>query len=1051
MDIKKAELGESPARSLRQSSEDSYEHEFPILPPSAFKDAYDTLHMTDGSLIDMVLVNDIDNETRNNQANGQVAEADGTTNKTKLRVMMLRELRDTYGFQVERVKSRGGKKIYTLLHVTQEALYAEAELSHLRVPLKKTAEGVPITRKNDWYHRVRNKTAPNLKNRFEVKSRSKPERAKIQGTTLVSRFRMDQAHNFKGSENPESLFSKATRSALCGQILENFTWGSEPWQKGIEGAIGRNLFQAYYPLHDGPLKQNALEYATSRLKRKEQASNVVLDAPMEGDRDMSPMRRILSLELIEEDLLTDRQWLTRFWGNWDNWRRLQPQNRVMSYFGENIAFYFVWLGLYTQTMILPAIVGIAAAIYGLVIAIAGNDFTESFCDPEGATENEVLCSTISSYEPQTFEETCTTVRLSVLFDNAFTLPFTIVMALWASLYLEFWKRRQSRAAYEWFATNAEENSTKRPQFKPLGKRVSPVTGDTEEYYPRFFTQAKQAASGSVLLVFIFIVFIATIAVVLYRVLIKKSIENQLAGTITASVTGAIINVIVINILGLIYTKLARVLTDWENHQTKMSYRDSLNVKEFLFNFFNTYSPMIYIAFYKPFILPQPGERQEIFGVELDSCPPGGCMAELGLFSAVILVSKGLFMNVVEMLMPTINAYTAKMWSGGDKKVATHQPEKIAPEEQEKSATTEDNADETEGESTNPGSASVTRKGTLADKSKLIDKQDFRWEADYELSPFGSLDPEYMELVIQFGTMSLFVPAFPLAPALALLNNVIEMRLDATKFLRNFRRPIAERAQDIGTWQSIFEGMAFLAVVFNALIIGITSEYVPRALWVAQNGSLNGYVEAQVTGPAPSNGDTAVGDTDCVWLDFQETDPDFYYQSILWRVVFILLFEHIVFLIVATVRFLVPDVPQDIKVAQEREEYQAFVALHEYGRGGVSKETAQAMVDDDDGDEDWDELMDVPLNYTANTTAMFEQEDTSPANAKGGDDDVGASTNTVTGALKNMTGLTYSAHRPGQDKETPDELKQESQQTEHGNQPSTSDVPEPGPDAGGNAA
>lgn len=52
-------------------------------------------------------------------------------------------------------------------------------------------------------------------------------------------------------------------------------------------------------------------------------------------------------------------------------------------------------------------------------------------------------------------------------------------------------------------------------------------------------------------------------------------------------------------------------------------------------------------------------------------------------------------------------------------------------------------------------------------------------------------------VLQFGFTTIFVAAFPLAPLLALLNNVIEIRLDAYKFVTQWRRPLASRAKDIG--------------------------------------------------------------------------------------------------------------------------------------------------------------------------------------------------------------------------------------------------------------
>lgn len=52
-------------------------------------------------------------------------------------------------------------------------------------------------------------------------------------------------------------------------------------------------------------------------------------------------------------------------------------------------------------------------------------------------------------------------------------------------------------------------------------------------------------------------------------------------------------------------------------------------------------------------------------------------------------------------------------------------------------------------------------------------------------------------VLQFGFTTIFVAAFPLAPLLALLNNIIEIRLDAYKFVTQWRRPLPARATDIG--------------------------------------------------------------------------------------------------------------------------------------------------------------------------------------------------------------------------------------------------------------
>jgi len=90
----------------------------------------------------------------------------------------------------------------------------------------------------------------------------------------------------------------------------------------------------------------------------------------------------------------------------------------------------------------------------------------------------------------------------------------------------------------------------------------------------------------------------------------------------------------------------------------------------------------------------------------------------------------------------------------------------------------------------------------------------RLEQDYHLSSYKGLFEEYLEMVLQFGFITIFVAAFPLAPLLALFNNWIEIRLDAQKLVCRTRRPIPERAQNIGIWFSILTFIAHIAVITN---------------------------------------------------------------------------------------------------------------------------------------------------------------------------------------------------------------------------------------------
>jgi len=81
--------------------------------------------------------------------------------------------------------------------------------------------------------------------------------------------------------------------------------------------------------------------------------------------------------------------------------------------------------------------------------------------------------------------------------------------------------------------------------------------------------------------------------------------------------------------------------------------------------------------------------------------------------------------------------------------------------------------------------------------------------------------DYMEILITYGYCVLFVVAFPLSPLLAMVSFYIELRVDALKFLDGSTRPIPRGAQDIGTWQMMFDAFGMLAVVSNLVLVIFT--------------------------------------------------------------------------------------------------------------------------------------------------------------------------------------------------------------------------------------
>lgn len=184
----------------------------------------------------------------------------------------------------------------------------------------------------------------------------------------------------------------------------------------------------------------------------------------------------------------------------------------------------------------------------------------------------------------------------------------------------------------------------------------------------------------------------------------------------------------------------------------------------------------------------PRDRNELFGYRQDECPEYGCLLELTIQLAVIMIGKQLINNFQELILPRLQS-----WWASRSYIRRHLARRnsvsdvqIAPE--------------------------IEEKKTLA-----------RWIEGYNAVPYPEqgLFDEYLEMVLQFAFITLFVAAFPLGPLFALLNNILEIRVDALKLVRSFRRPIATRVGDIGIWQTILSAVAFLSVITNGTSLGFS--------------------------------------------------------------------------------------------------------------------------------------------------------------------------------------------------------------------------------------
>jgi hypothetical protein len=72
----------------------------------------------------------------------------------------------------------------------------------------------------------------------------------------------------------------------------------------------------------------------------------------------------------------------------------------------------------------------------------------------------------------------------------------------------------------------------------------------------------------------------------------------------------------------------------------------------------------------------------------------------------------------------------------------------------------------------------------------------------------------MEGMIDMGYITLFASAFPMGPAIALLANIVEIKMKIFSFLYVYKRPTCERCSGIGEWLNVLEGMSLVSVFTN---------------------------------------------------------------------------------------------------------------------------------------------------------------------------------------------------------------------------------------------
>ncbi|XP_033183923.1 anoctamin-8 isoform X8 [Bombus vosnesenskii] len=434
----------------------------------------------------------------------------------------------------------------------------------------------------------------------------------------------------------------------------------------------------------------------------------------------------------------------------------QPLDDICKYFGVKITMYFAWLGHYTTALIVPAAVG---AIYWVGI-IGRNQAVE---------------------------------------DVAYVL-FSVFNVIWATVYLETWKRRGAELAYRWGTLDQRDDLLVEPRPLFTGTlETSAVTGRLEPTYPRWKRNMfRYFVSVPIIAACLFFVFIVMILSFQIQDWWDARLESR-GHAFWLSYVPKVLLAVVIALMDEAYFKVAVWLNDMENYRLDTEYENHLIYKVALFQFVNSFLSLFYIAFYL--------QDQERLKEQL----------------AALLIARQVIGNLKESAVPYLIEQLRLARLSFELFGALSPSEARPPpgeEDDELRKNTEDKSERSDGgKSKQPRNVSQAELESSLYRvghptNSLLSDVTFKYDGAFS---------EHLEMLSQLGYVCLFSSAFPLAAMAALLGNLLELRGDAFKLCFVLQRPFGRRVSNIGTWQNAMEAMGLVAILVNCALIGLSGQ------------------------------------------------------------------------------------------------------------------------------------------------------------------------------------------------------------------------------------
>ena len=406
-------------------------------------------------------------------------------------------------------------------------------------------------------------------------------------------------------------------------------------------------------------------------------------------------------------------------------------NTFRNLYNEYISFYFLWLIHLIHWILFPTFFGIL--LFGLL--------------------NSNYIKKITIYDDR---------EIKIDLKDIILLSFSGLIIILANIFQKTWKQKEKIFCYFWgmenYSNSEPNNDFKSDQSIDFLFRTKIKVMKQSKFIMR------NVVSYAILGI---IIAIRVVSIhFLFSLQRKWNKEHQTVGKLGYAIVSGGISLFMTQL----YKFLSRKLSSWENHKRMINQHNSLAFKIFLFEFFNNYATLFYIAFYKPYLDIIHNKDKKIVSKEKFNY-----FLELQIHLYVLLLIN--FGENIGSLLAPLGFYFYKTKIKNDK----------------------------------------ANKEVAANNNSTVKHQMTCFQYD-------NLLIEYMQKIILFGYINLFFVAAPLAPIFIIIILSLEYLLDSYKVSNYLYIANIEGAKGIEIYNNIIKIISFIGIMSNGGLILFTKQY-----------------------------------------------------------------------------------------------------------------------------------------------------------------------------------------------------------------------------------